>query len=185
MSSGQDHELATSPTSTCEPTAYLGCSHHQQHHSHTHHTHTHNYKPPTAGHNAPSSSLTPSIGMLPTVCEQNCSCQHHHSHHLATTNSHYHHHHGMYHHQHMDSNLAGYTSSNSDNNAPNNHNHYGLGGATASNVAGNVNNMACDCGSLVQEPSLQSGRSSRLISCDENNPSGSEDSGRKCPSRTV
>jgi hypothetical protein len=198
MSGQENHELTT--PAACEPVSYLGCSHHP-HHSHSHHTHTHNFKPPTAvtaGQNAPS-SLTPSIGTLPTVCEQDCTCHHHHLHltNLGPANPHYHRHHGMYHHQHLDSNLAGYTSSNSDNNAPNNHNchhhnHYGGGnpsGGTGShgNTAPNVNipSVACDCGSLVQEPSLQSGRSSRLISCDENNPSGSEDSGRKCPSRTV
>lgn len=52
----------------------------------------------------------------------------------------------------------------------------------------NIPNVSCDCsGHLQQQPqhhrqsseqhSLQSGRSSRIISCDENNPSGTEESG--------
>lgn len=38
--------------------------------------------------------------------------------------------------------------------------------------------LHCECGA-----NEQSGRSSRIVSTDDNNPSGSEDSGRKCNSR--
>lgn len=44
---------------------------------------------------------------------------------------------------------------------------------------------SCDCGghSSISTQHEQSGRSSRIVSTDENNPSGSEDSGRKCTAR--
>lgn len=117
-----------------------------------------------------------------------------HHHHHPITQQHIHPH-SHYHHQH-DSNLVyNNSSTNSDCNQATNdsgcsHSHY----VPTSNISVasqnlNIPNLPCDCGSNCQthhgihhprqqsmeQQSLQSGRSSRIVSCDENNPSGTED----------
>lgn len=125
-----------------------------------------------------------------------------HHHHHPTTQQHIHPHSHYHQTQHTrDSNLIyNNSSTNSEcNQATNDSSQSGCSNVhyiptsnlsvTSQNL--NIPNLACDCGSNCQaqhgiqihhprqqsmeQQSLQSGRSSRIVSCDENNPSGTED----------
>lgn len=142
---------------------------------------------------APTSSNATSIE---TSSEHNCTCHHN------ILPQHYHHHH--HHHQSNCTQNIGFGQSrqhqmsqpaqHEQNNEPNqsavethmlaSHQHSNVGhhsfipynlSASSQNVC-----QSCECGHGSAHE--QSGRSSRIVS-DENNPSGSEDSGRKCSNR--
>lgn len=143
---------------------------------------------------------------IDTSQEQNCTCTHHHN---ITSNvlpQHYHHHH-LHHHQSNCTQNIGFGQSrqqqmsqpaqHEQNNEPNqsavethmlaSHHHSNVGHHSyiPYNLSASTQNVcqSCECGSTHE----QSGRSSRIVSTDENNPSGpsgSEDSGRKCSNRT-
>ncbi|GAB0100191.1 hypothetical protein DMENIID0001_161960 [Sergentomyia squamirostris] len=140
---------------------------------------------------------TPTVGesgvfgsqQLTAQQEQNsCSCSLHHHHqashfhpHLHPTTTHHHHHH---HHPPQLQHRCDSSSALQDSII----HPYGCSGAP-SLISATVGG-ACDCPGDIQSVCHQhqeptSGRSSRVMSVDENNPSGSEDSGRKCSTRAA
>lgn len=151
----------------------------------------------------PAPKLT-NAASIETSPEQNCTCTHHHNISSNILPQHYHHHH--HHHQSNCTQNVGFGQSrqhqmsqpaqHEQNNEPNqsavethmlaSHHHSNVGhhsyipydlSASSQNVC-----QSCECGHGSAHE--QSGRSSRIVSTDENNPSGSEDSGRKCSNRT-
>lgn len=116
---------------------------------------------------------TPQQDQLPC----SCSLHHHHQHNFHPHASSHHHHHPQLHH-HCDS-ASGLQDAIIHP--------YGCSGAPS--LISATPGATCDCPADIQSACMHqeptSGRSSRIMSADENNPSGSEDSGRKCSTRAT
>lgn len=184
----QDHRSSQTTSVLGEPNTFNSCIHHQQ-------IMQRPISPPVQKINRvpPPAPLT-NTASVDTSLEHNCTC-----HHNISTNilpQHYHHHH---HHQSNCTQNVGHrqpqmsqAAQHEQNSEPNQsavethmlayHHHSNVGhhsyipynlSASSQNVCQN-----CECGHNSAHE--QSGRSSRIVSTDENNPSGSEDSGRKC-----
>lgn len=151
----------------------------------------------------PAPKLT-NAASIETSPEHNCTCTHHHNISNNVLPQHYHHHHHHHHNQsqctqnvafglsrqqHQLSQPAQHEQNNESNQsaaethmlASQHHSNVGHHSYIPFNLSASSQNVcqSCECGAHEQ-----SGRSSRIVSTDENNPSGSEDSGRKCASRT-
>lgn len=194
--STQDHRSSQSAPSPIEQSAFNSCIHHQQQIQRS-------ISPPVPKITRippPAPKLT-NVASIETSAEHHCTCTHHHN----ILPQHFHHHH--HHHQSNCSQNVGFGQSrqqqqlmsqpaqHEQNNEPNqsaveahvlashhsNVNHHSYIPYNLSASSQNVC-QSCECGHNSAHE--QSGRSSRIVSNDENNPSGSEDSGRKCSNRT-
>lgn len=190
-----DNDMITSQ-SVGEPSGFVvGCNHNHHHNttSNHHHLHLHNHlthNAITSGQNQITEITTMTQSAEIATCEHNCNCGQHGNNHIhlqqqqlqhQVFQQHYHHH-NNFHHNHEPPIIEDYHSdSNNQSNNSNNGPHYVPASSLSENSQNlNLPTVSCECGSSIQS---QSGRSSRLISCDENNPSGSDDNSRKCLSR--
>lgn len=174
MSSHDHHSDLSTPTAS-EPTSsnFIGC-----HHNHLGHIQTQNR-------------------ISSPQCEHNCNCvhqqnnlpQHLHQHNVLNSyqssqqgfNNQIHHEINSIENQNgLDSGTSGIIQQQTNLGHP--HHYMAVGNST--NVNLNIPTVSCDCGSNSNPPE-QSGRNSRVVSADENVPSGSEECDkRRCPSRT-
>ncbi len=197
----QDHRSSQSATAPVEQSTFNSCTHHH-HQQQQQQQMQRPLSPPVPKITRippPAPKLTNVTSIEPSP-EHNCTCTHHHN----ILPQHYHHHH--HHHQSNCTQNVGFGQSrqhqmsqpaqHEQNNEPNqsavethmlasHHSNVGHHSYMPYNLSASSQNMcqpSCECGHNSAHE--QSGRSSRIVSTDENNPSGSEDSGRKCSNRT-
>lgn len=177
MSSHDHHSELSTPTVPSEPSSsnFIGC-----HHNHPTHIQTQNR------------NSTPQ-------CEHNCNCVHQQN--ILPQHLHHHNVHNSYHSSQQGFNNQTHHEINSIENQNGldinsdtsgivqqqqlnlGHPHHYMSVGNSTNVNLNIPTVSCDCGSNSNPPD-QSERSSRVVSADENVPSGSEECDkRRCPSR--
>lgn len=175
MSSHDHHSELSTPTVPSEPSSsnFIGC-----HHNHPAHIQIQNR-------------------ISSPQCEHNCNCVHQqilpqHLHHHNVLNSYQSSQQGFNNQTHHEINsienqnvldINSGTSGIVQQQLNLGHPHHYMSVGNSTNVNLNIPTVSCDCGSNINPPD-QSERSSRVVSADENVPSGSEECDkRRCPSR--